>query len=80
MKRMKLQTKFDDKEKANIVQKKFVSVFTKAPNPEVLVLNKKTEVNLPNIIIKEEMVRNKILKLNVNKSCGPDEMHPQILI
>ena len=26
------------------------------------------------------MVRNEILKLNVNKSCGPDEIHPQILI
>ena len=25
------------------------------------------------------MVRKEILKLNVNKSCGPDEMHPQIL-
>ena len=80
MKKTKLQTKFDDKKKVNIVQKKIVSVFAKAPNAEVLVLNKKTEVNLPNIIIKEEMVRNKILKLNVNKSCGPDEMHPQILI
>ena len=26
------------------------------------------------------MVRNEILKLNVHKSCGPDEMHPHILI
>ena len=26
------------------------------------------------------MVRNEILKLNVNKSCGPDEIHSQILI
>ena len=25
------------------------------------------------------MVRNEILKLNVNKSCGPYEKHPQIL-
>ena len=25
------------------------------------------------------MVRNKILKLNENKSCRPDEIHPQIL-
>ena len=24
------------------------------------------------------MVRNEILMLNVNKSCGPDELHPQI--
>ena len=44
------------------------------------VLDKKTEVNLPNVIITEEMVRKKILKLNVNKSCGPDRIHPQILI
>ena len=43
-------------------------------------LDKKTEVNLLNIIIKEQMVRNETLKLNVNKSCGPDEIHPQILI
>ena len=72
-------TKFDDKEKANILQKQFVSVFTKEPNVEVPVLDKKTKVNLPNII-KEEMVRNEILKLNVNKSCGTHEIHPQILI
>ena len=26
------------------------------------------------------MVWNEILILNVNKSCGPDELHPQILI
>ena len=25
------------------------------------------------------MIRSETLKLNVNKSCGPDEMHPQIL-
>ena len=44
------------------------------------VLDKKTEVNLPNINIREEMIWSEILKLNVNKSCGPDEMHPKILI
>ena len=43
-------------------------------------LIEKTEVNPPIIIITEETVRNKILKLNVNKSCGPDEIYPQILI
>ena len=45
----------------------------------MLVLDKKTEVNIPNMNITEEMVRNEILKLNVNKSCGPYEKHPQIL-
>ena len=44
------------------------------------VLDKKTELNLPNIIITAEMARNEILKLNLNKSCGPDKIHPQILI
>ena len=73
-------TKFDGKKKANIIQQQFVSVFTKEPNAEVPVLDKKTEVNLPNINITEEMVRNKISKLNVNKSWGPDEMHSQILL
>ena len=67
-------------EKANILQKQFVSVFTKEPNAEVPIFDKKIEVNLSNINITEEMVRNEILKLNVNKPCGPDEIHPQILI
>ena len=72
--------KNDDKEKVNILQKEFINVFTKEPNAKVLVLNKKTEANFPNIIITEEMVRNEILKLNVNKSYGPDQINPQILI
>ena len=45
----------------------------------MLVLDKKTEVNILNMNITEEMVRNEILKLNVNKSCGPYKKHPQIL-
>ena len=47
----KTSTKFDDKEKTNVLQKQFISVFTKEPNAEVPVLNQKTEVNLPNLII-----------------------------
>ena len=38
-------TKFD-KQKANILQKQFVSVFTKEPNAEKPVLDKITEVNI----------------------------------
>ena len=52
-------TKFDDKEKANILQKQFVSVFTKEPNAKVPVLDKKTEVNLPYIIITVKWSRTK---------------------
>ena len=71
-------TKFNGKKNANIFQKQFVSVFTKEPNDEVPVLDKKTDVNLPNIIITEEMVQNEINKINVNKSCRPDEIHPNL--
>ena len=42
-------TKFDGKEKPYILQKKFVSVFTKEPNAYVPVLDEKTKVNIPNI-------------------------------
>ena len=69
--------KFDEKEKANILQKRFVSAFNKETNAEVPVLDKKTEVNLPIINITREMVRYEILKLNINKQCEPDEMHPK---
>ena len=44
--------------KANILQKQLFSVFTKELNVEEHVLDKITEVNLPNIIITEQMVRN----------------------
>ena len=70
-------SKFDDKEKANILQKQFASAFTKKTNAEVPVLDKKTEVNLPNINITEEMTRNEILQLNANKSYKPDKIHPK---
>ena len=73
-------TKFDGKEKENIRQKQFASVLTKEPNAEVPVHDKKSEVNHPNINITEEMVQDETLKLNVNKSRGSDEMHPQIFI
>ena len=69
--------KFDEKEKANILQKQFVSAFNKETNAEVPVLDKKTEVNLPITNITREMVRYEILKLNINKQCEPDEMHPK---
>ena len=38
--------KLDNKQKANILQNQFVSVFTKEPNAEEPVLNKITEVNI----------------------------------
>ena len=38
-----------------------------------------TEVKTRNIRITQELVQEKLEKLNVNKSCGPDDIHPFIL-
>ena len=75
---VKTLTKFDDKEKVNILQKQFVSVFKEEPNDEVPVFNKKNLVNLSNINNTDETVQKEIVKLNLKKSFRPDKMHPQI--
>ena len=56
-KMVKTLTKFDDKEKVNILQKQFVRVFKIEPNDEVPVLDKKTVVNNININNTDETVR-----------------------
>ena len=71
--------KLVDKEKANILQNQFCSVFTKTPDGPIPILEKRTDSVLSNVRITEGMVKKKILKLNVNKSTGPDEIHPQLL-
>ena len=73
-------TKFDDKEKANILQKQFASVFTKEPDGEIPQLERRTETTITDIIITEAMVEQMLALLNINKSCGPDEIHPRMLI
>ena len=73
---------FDDAEKANILQDQFCSVFTKeqsgsTPTPT---LEKRTDMEITDLKIVEEWVRNEILALNMNKSCGPDDISPLLLI
>lgn len=69
----------DDKVKAEILQKQFVSVFTRepigpTPQPPVHINNC---MNLPHI--SELNVLEKLSSVNTNKSCGPDEIHPRII-
>ena len=80
MQRMKLKQNLTTRKRRIFFKNNLLVFFTKEQNPEVPVLDKKTEVNLPNMIITEEMVLKKILKSNVNKSSRPDEIHLQILI
>lgn len=71
--------KFSDDEKANILQKQFVSVFTEEPDHETPILDKRTETCISDIQITTEMVIKKILGLDTSKACGPDEIHPSLL-
>ena len=72
--------KFDDKDKANILQQQFSSVFTKEQHGNLPTLDTRTDKKIRHLIIIEEMVRKEIIALNVDKSCGPDEISPIMLI
>ena len=72
--------KFDDKEKAEILQDQFCSIFTKEQPGSTPVLEKRTEKEIRHLKIVEDSVRKQILALNINKSCGPDEVSPLLLI
>ena len=75
----KNSTKFDDKEKADILQEQFSSVFTCEPEGDVPQLTKRTDALLKDLKITAERVKVELVKLNPNKSCGPDEIHPRML-
>ena len=73
-------TRFDDKEKADILQKQFAGVFTCEPDGDLPTFEKRTDSVIGRMVVEKEMVRKLLLILNVNKSCGPDEIHPRMLI
>ena len=76
----KTTVKFSDEEKAQILQKQFSSIFTREPTDEIPTLGKLTEFNLSDTAISEDMVKMEMLKINVNKSPGPDDIHPRMLV
>lgn len=71
--------KFSDKEKANILQKQFCSVFTNESENNIPTLSCKTDASVSTLNITSDMVRKEIMGMNVNKSCGPDNIHPRML-
>ena len=50
-------TKFDDLDKADILQRQFASVFTREPNDEIPVFENRTGVRICNLVVTEEMVK-----------------------
>ena len=70
---------YDDKEKADILQNQFSSVFTREPDGDIPRLPQKTKYSVKNIHVTVQMVLEILKNLKDDKSCGPDEMHPRML-
>ena len=75
----KSSMKFLDGEKANILQEQFSSVYTSEPDSEAPFMSRRTTATIDNILVTAEMVEEEISKTKIDKSCGPDEIHPKML-
>ena len=72
--------KFDDEEKANILQDQFSSVFTKECEKEIPLFRSRTTYRINTIYATRETVLKELKDLKINKSFGPDEIHPKMLL
>ena len=71
--------RFDDKSKADLLQRQFLSVFTLESQEDVPELPPRTSSTVEELIISEEIVQNKLRSLNPYKSFGPDGIHSRLL-
>ena len=72
-------TKIDD-EKADVFLNYFGSVFTLEPDSEMPNFEERNYKEiLENIDLTEDMVLKKLKKLKINKSPGPDAIHPRVI-
>ncbi|VDI34571.1 Hypothetical predicted protein [Mytilus galloprovincialis] len=70
----------DDKEKAEILSEYFASVFTQEPDGEIPVPNSINIANeLTELKINKDMIMKHLKKLKIDKSPGPDKLHPRLL-
>ena len=70
----------NNKEKANILNKYFASVYTEEPNGEIPTIPMlRSLVNQEGIIITENAVKKLLSELDANKSPGPDGIHPRFI-
>ena len=72
--------KYNDEEKANILQDQFSSVFIKEPDGAIPTISNRTDSYITNLHVTEEMVLTELSTLNPNKSCGPENIHPRMLL
>ena len=71
--------KFTDGEKATILSEQFSSVFTREKEGDIPRIESRTEKKIRQLFVTEKMVLEALKALNVNKSCGPDNL-PAILL
>ena len=57
----------------------FCSVFTHEPEGEIPQLEPRIGERLERLVITHEWVLKALMKTNITKSCGPDELHPRML-
>ena len=69
----------NNKEKANILNTYFASVYTEEPNGEIPTIPTRSLVNQEGVIITENAVKKLLIELDVNKSPGPDGIHPRFI-
>ena len=76
----------DDKQTADLLNKYFVSVFTKEdltnipePDPIFFFFFSTNNEGLNKVEITEELVFHKLNEINVNKCIGVDDLHPKLL-
>ena len=72
--------KFEDTEKALILLDQFSSVFTREGDGDIPKIATRTNTLLSNMHLTVEVVRKGIEDLNQYKSCGPDQIHPRLLL
>ena len=68
-----------DKDIANVMVKYFTSVYAVPSNEDMPDMNENYETEIGNIVISREDVQERLEKSKVNKSCGPDNIHPRML-
>ncbi len=69
-----------DKEKAETLNSFYASVFTQENKDNLPDFEDRIHENfLDSIIVSDKMIKDKLLKLKVNKSPGPDGIHPRII-
>ena len=69
----------DDSGICEALAKYFNSVYLPHSDEEMPEMQNLTNAQIGRINLSQDMVREKLEKLNVNKSCGPDEIHPHVL-